>query len=132
MGKQTESAEVDRRRQVICAQLAGQCTARAAAAELECSESQYYKLRAKVVAALNTALTPKSAGRPATPPPHPAQATVAELEAQLAQAKLERECADVRLAIAMAMPEAAVGATPKAPTPKRANRRKKGASRGHR
>lgn len=128
--------EIERRFAIICAELAGTCTARAAAAELGLSEARYFVLRQQVQAAAHAALAPKPPGRPAKPPPHPAEAEVQRLQAQLAQAELDRECADVRMAIALAMPEvvARVGPPP-APTPRRQGRkarRQKGGSSGHR
>jgi hypothetical protein len=97
------SAHAKGRLRVILETLSGHQTIPTACAELGIQESMFHKLRAQVLQTAVDRLEPRPAGRP--PPLTSAEARqVEELEAELAQARMDLKAAEIRRELAETLP----------------------------
>ncbi len=83
--------------------LSGKTTVVDAARSIGCNQSYFYKIRERALQAMLADLEPKQPGRPPTPPPQPTE-RLAQLEAELLQAKGALEAASARVTLALGAP----------------------------
>ena len=120
------SPQARERLRVILETVAGTCRIGEACARLRVSEQRFDQLRAQVLQAGLDSLEPRPLGRPARPP---AAADVVALQARVAELEHELAAARVREEIALVLP--AVHGTPGAPEkkPSGGGRRRRRAAR---
>lgn len=98
--------------------LAGNTTVVDAARSLGCNQSYFYKIRERALQAMLADLEPKQRGRPPAPPPQPTQ-RLAQLEAELLQAKGALEAASARVTLALGVPSSRRPKSPRRAPPTR-------------
>lgn len=97
------SSEAKRKLEVILETIAGKKEVNEACLELGISEAAFHEMRAKVLQSAVERLEPRPAGRPRKEPTAE-ERRIAELEAELKEARLRLEAANIREELRLIMP----------------------------